>query len=221
MSRAALALPAPLLAVLAGVGVYLVWRQRSAQGSAGALEQGATVPTQNQVAEWTSDAELLPDAAPAALDALVKVIGPVHVSSGVRGVEQQAAAMIAKHERYLAALERGETPAESDNLNKLYKDKEQVQDLFAVPYDQWPLVLEGYASRGRPISRHMWSKSSKTAGAIDLRTRPDDISGMTDEAVSVFRKERAKLISDGISKVGGKALVESDHVHWDLPALVA
>ena len=93
--------------------------------------------------------------------------------------------------------------------------------MLAVPYGQWPLVLEGYAARGRDISRHMWSPKSSSAGVIDLRTRPNDTSGMTDEAVSVFRKERAKLIAEGIGKVGGKALVESDHVHWDLPALVA
>lgn len=81
----------------------------------------------------------------------------------------------------------------------IYADKALIARLLALPRDAaaWAALVR---SDGMRLSRHLWG------GALDLRTRD-----LTSAQVS--------QLSAAVTATGGKALVEQDHLHADLPLL--
>lgn len=141
-----------------------------------------------------NDSATLTAAMEAFLDALRDVVPaevPIHVNSGVRAAESQAAAMLRKL-------------ADGDDLVALYRpNAARIQELLALPHDAavWGARIAEWMSEGVYISRHLRGQ------AVDLR-----INDLTADAV-------AKLI-DGAKALGARTLLEStpSHLHVDLPA---
>lgn len=116
------------------------------------------------------------------------------VTSGVRTAKEQASAMQAKRERQLAG-----STAESDDLHALYADDEAVDILLANPFTAWPELIQAWMDRGRYLSRHL------TGRALDIRIR--DLTA-----------DQRKALESAIVAAGGRALLESDHLHADVSA---
>ena len=89
-------------------------------------------------------------------------------------------------------LQRGE------NLRQLYRDKEQIDALLSLSVANWPAELRRWAEAGRPLSSHLGGR------AFDLRSRDMEPAQL---------QELAALIN----RLGGRAVVESDHIHVEIP----
>lgn len=118
------------------------------------------------------------------------------ITSGVRTAGEQARAMQAKRDRQLAG-----STAESDDLLALYQDDEAIQILLVNPYSAWEALIQAWMDRGRYLSRHL------TGRAVDVR-----IKDLTSEQRAAL--ERATI------ELSGRALMESDHLHIDVPSEV-
>ena len=180
------------LAVLAGSGAgYAGWRLLSGW-TAGDSYTGSG----DDMGNWgIKPGIVLPAGAGDWLDELADRSGVrFTVTSGVRTAAEQARAMQTKEDRYRAG-----STAESDDLSKLYADKEAIAILRANPYTAWPELIQAWMDRGRYLSRHL------TGRAVDIRIR--DLSSAQREAL-----ERATM------ELSGRALMESDHLHVDIPS---
>lgn len=108
---------------------------------------------------------------------------PVMVTSGRRSASAQASAMLYK-------------VGQGEDLSKLYRDKGQISALMGAPRNvaSWTAILASYAASGRPISRHM------TSASFDIRTRNLD-------------RDEIEDLSDIVFEMGGRAVIEADHLH--------
>lgn len=116
---------------------------------------------------------------------------PLYVTSGERGPQRQARAMLAKL-------------AQGDDLLKLYPSLANViRGLLALPRDEssWTAALQALVDRGIYVSRHM------RGAAVDLRIR--DLS-----------PAQVAQLKAAVTATGGRHLEESipPHLHVDLPA---
>lgn len=182
------------LAVLAGSGAgYAGWRLLAGWTS-GDSYTGAG----DDMGGWgMKPGVVLPAGAEPWLDQLADRSGVrFTVTSGVRTAAEQARAMQAKRDRQLAG-----STAESDDLLALYADDEAIQILLANPYSAWATLIQAWADRGRYLSRHL------TGRAVDIRIK--DLS--TEQRAAL---ERATM------DLSGRALMESDHLHIDIPSEV-
>ena len=89
-------------------------------------------------------------------------------------------------------LERGE------NLRQLYRDKEQINALLSLSVSDWPAELRRWSEAGRPLSSHLGGR------AFDLRSR-DMTEGQLQKLAAL------------IGQLGGRAVIESDHMHVEIP----
>lgn len=179
------------LAVLAGTGAgYAGWRLL-----AGWTSSDNYTGAGDDMGAWgVKPGVVLPDGAAGWLDQLADRSGVrFTVTSGVRTAAEQARAMQAKRDRQLAG-----STAESDDLLALYADDEAIRILIANPYSAWQALIQAWIDRGRYLSRHL------TGRAVDLRIK--DLSVEQRAAL-----ERATL------EMSGRALMESDHLHIDIP----
>ena len=85
-----------------------------------------------------------------------------------------------------------------ENLRQLYRDREQIDALLELPVGDWPGELRRWAEAGRPLSSHLGGR------AFDLRSRD-----MTDGQL--------QKLSALVGQLGGRAVVESDHIHVEIP----
>lgn len=201
MSAAALrvGLAAGGLLVAAVAALLVAWKRAAASVAGG--EEGGEAETPEVVMDgWTFKSGVrLPEGVETFMDAVAKDAGfEVVITSGVRTAEEQAKAMQTKYDRYKAALAAGETPAESDDLHKLYAADSIIDELLPNPYSAWAAIIQAHADRGEYLSRHLKS------GAIDLRTR--DLSSA-----------QVSALQAAVEKNGGRWLIESDHMHVDTP----
>jgi hypothetical protein len=119
----------------------------------------------------------------AALRAAVPGI-PLHVTSGTRTPEAQAAALVIKRSR-------------GEDLRKLYRANADIASaLMAAPNTTSAMaaIIRRYMDQGRYLSRHM------RGDAVDLRSR-----NLTSAQVQQVMAAAARL--------GAKPLLESDHIH--------
>jgi hypothetical protein len=80
----------------------------------------------------------------------------------------------------------------------IYGDKALISKLLALPQDKaaWTSLIE---REGMRLSRHLWG------GALDLHTN------------TLSQAQRDQLVA-AVTSTGGRALMEQDHLHVDLPA---
>lgn len=181
------------LAVLAGSGAgYAGWRLLSGRTAGDYTGEG------DDMGKWgMKPGVVLPAGSESWLDQLADRSGVRFVvTSGVRTAAEQAKAMQTKRDRQLAG-----STAESDDLLALYADDEAIQILLANPYPAWEALIQAWMDRGRYLSRHL------TGRAVDIRIK--DLTG-----------EQRAALERAIVDLGGRALMESDHLHVDVPSEV-
>lgn len=115
----------------------------------------------------------------------------ITVTSGNRTPEEQASAMMNKWKAKGA-----------QELYKVYRSNRAIIDeLLKAPktVSAWAAIIR---DQGMKLSRHLWS------GAVDLRTRD-------------LTPDQVEQIKRAVTQTGGRAYVEYDHLHVDLPAKYA
>lgn len=116
---------------------------------------------------------------------------PLTVTSGERDPDEQASAMLHKYNAKGAA-----------ELYGLYKSSRSlIDELIRAPKtrEAWSKIIR---AKGQRLSRHLWK------GAMDLRSK-----GLTGVQI--------RQVMDAVKATGGRALLEYDHIHVDLPAAYA
>lgn len=98
---------------------------------------------------------------------------PIHVNSGLRTPQEQAAAMLAKRaeadRQHAADVQAGKVPPRRDGLSELFAiyDDGVIRQLVNEPASTWGAMIEAMAARGVLVSPHLTGGS----GALDFRIR--------------------------------------------------